>query len=228
MRVLACFLLAVCSLSALAAPAVTDKRPILQLEASASREVLEDTAHATLFVEKEDEDAVTAQRQVTEILSIALVRAKAMNGISVKTGQTSTYAVYDKDRRIQAWRVRSELVLESRNPAALSQCVTTLAKTMSIESMGFSLSVASRRKVQETLQGEAIAAFRAKAKAAASQFGYKRYALSEARIAANGGNVPLYGRVSTLRAKSATEAVPMEAGKTIVTIMVSGSVRLEK
>ncbi len=229
MRILVWALLAVCSFSAVANPLVPDGRPGVHLEASVSRDVLEDTAHAVLFIEKENASAVLAQQQVSEVLSAALEKAKKGKDVSIKTGRTSTYAVYGKDNRMTGWRVRGELVLESKDAAALSQNLTTLAETMSIENMWFSLSLEARRKVQETLQGDAIIAFQEKAEAVTRQFGYARYALAEARIATGGQSVRFHEGVMQLsRAKSASPSVPMEAGKTMVTVSVSGTIKLEK
>ena len=229
MRILVWALLALCSFSAVANPLVPDGRPGVHLEASVSRDVLEDTAHAVLFIEKEHVSAVLAQQQVSDVLSAALAKAQKGKDVSVKTGRTSTYAVYGKDNRMTGWRVRGELVLESQNVAALSQSVTVLAETMSIEKMWFSLSPEARRKVQEALQGDAIIAFQKKAEAATRQFGYARYALSEARIVTGGQSVRFHEGVMQLsRAKAASAAVPMEAGKTTVSVSVSGTIKLEK
>lgn len=229
MRILIGALLVLCSFSAVANPVSTDNRPAVQLEASALREVPEDTAHATLFVEKEHASAAMAQQLVSQVLSAALAKAKKDKDVSVKTGRTATYAVYGKDNRITAWRVRGELVLESKKVAELSQTVTAMTETMSIANMWFSLSTEAQRKVQEELQGEAVVAFKEKAETATRQFGFARYALSEARIAVSGQNVRFHEGVMQLsRAKSASANVPMEAGKTTVSVSVAGTIRLEK
>lgn len=225
MRIFICALLALCSFAAAADPLPPDGRPSIHMETTLSREVPEDTAHALLFAEITHASAADAQEQVSRIVSSALAKAKSVKGVSVKTGRTSTYAVYDKDNHVVAWRVRSELALESKNVTELSQCVTTLTKTMSIANMWFSLSESARRKAQESMQGEAIAAFREKAGTIARQFGYARYSLADATVTdrTQGGVYPVVAR---MKAQEAT--VPMEAGKTTVTVAVSGTIKLEK
>ena len=228
LRALLCTFLAACSIVALADP--IDLRPTLQLEASASATAPEDVAHATLFVESENEDAVIAQKQVNRVLSAAIAKSKLLSSVDSKTGRAHTRPIYGKDGRITAWRVRGELVLESKAHAVLSQLVTKLVETMSVDSLGFSLSEESRNAIQQSLQAEAITTFKSKAQTAAKQFGYSQYTLGKVQLIFNNA-IPSPRPMAFMAKSTAMEAaspISMESGKTMVIVSVSGTVHLER
>jgi len=227
-RMILCTFLAACSLVAMAEP--IDLRPTLQLDASASNTVPEDVAHATLFVERENENAVTAQQQVNRVLATAVAKAKLSPSVDTKTGRAQTRPTYGKDGRITAWRVRGELVLESKATAELSQLVTQLTETMSVDKLGFSLSEDARNATQQSLQAEAITSFKTKAQTATKQLGYAQYTLDKVQLIYN--NTMPSPRPMAYMAKGvsmeSSAPVSMESGKTTVSVSVSGTVRLER
>lgn len=201
--------------------------PVLHLESSVSREVPEDLALASLFVERDNESALVAQQQVNTVMNAAVALAKKDTGISVKTGRFQTYATYGKDGHVTGWRVRSELQLESQKPAELSQLVSKLSATMNVGSLGSRLSEAAQTSAQKALQGEAVAEFRAKAQSAATQFGYGKYTLADVTLSSSASGTPNGPVVFAARAMTAPAMpVALEAGKSVVTVTVSGAVQL--
>ena len=69
--------------------------------------------------------AELAQRVNADIAeALKLIRAKA--GVSVKSGQQATYPVYSQAQKIDGWRMRSELVLESRSQGSVSELLGKL------------------------------------------------------------------------------------------------------
>lgn len=226
--------LLVASLLAIATLPVTaetlDARPALNLEASASLEVPEDTAIATLYIERQNTDVLLAQQQVNTTLSSAFQKIKAVKALSSKTGHIQTMPVYGKDGKITAWRVRNELVLESKDQALLSDALTRLSDTLVIGSVRFSLSSEAEKAAQKSIQGTAIEAFKLKAQAATEQFGYKKYAATELRLSENGAirlPAPVMAFKSVARMDAASGDIPVVAGKTTVSVTVSGVVKLE-
>jgi predicted secreted protein len=225
-RIFLCILLAFYSMTAFAAETV-DRRPALRLEVSATAAVTEDIAHATLFVERQHANPITAQQEVNRVLSAALAKAKASTGVQVKTGSAHTQANHGKDGLIVAWTVRNEVILESTKSEKLSQLVTELSETMSISSLGFSLSDAARKKIQTALQAEAIAAFKQKAQKATEQFGFSRYTIESAQISGDNSYSGLRQKAYAMKGGLAEAApVSMEAGETSVSVSVSGVVRM--
>lgn len=183
-----------------------------------------------MFVEHENENAVIAQRQVNRVLAAAVAKAKLLPSVDTKTGRAQTRPIYGKDGRITAWHIRVELVLESKTPSELSQLVTQLTETMSIDNLGFSLSEEARIAVQKSLQAEAIATFKTKAQAAIKQFGYNQYTLGNVQLIFNNA-MPSPRPMAFMTKGAVTEAsapVSMESGKTVVSVSVSGTVRLER
>jgi predicted secreted protein len=86
-----------------------------------------------------------------------------------------------------------------------------------------------REKTEGDVAAQAIARYRAKAADVAKQFGYAGYVVREVSVNANeppGCVVPM------LRAKamssSADEALPVEAGKAVVSVTVTGTIQMNK
>ena len=88
-------------------------------------------------------DPAEVGRKIKAAIADGLATAKAQPGITVKSGATHTYPVYSKGgRTIESWRMRSEIVLESREAAALSAAVGKLQSTLPVSNINF----APRRK----------------------------------------------------------------------------------
>jgi predicted secreted protein len=162
-------------------------------------------------------------------IDAALREAKTVKEVSAQTGQFSSFPVYGKDQQVTAWRVRAELALESSDFKALSALAGKLGARLAIASMNYSLSAASRKAAEKRLIGEAIAAFRDKAQAAAQAFGYAKFRIRDVSVN-SGGSVQPRPLARAFSAMAGADAAPMpiEAGRATVTVAVSGSVLMEK
>ena len=107
--------------------------------------------------------------------------------------------------------------------------LTGRISTMTIARVGYSLSRELREKSEGELSAQAIARYRAKADEVARQFGYTGYTLREVNVASSEPNFPPpMPRVRAMAASASDEALPVEAGKGLVSVTVSGSVQLTK
>ena len=217
-------------LAALGAQAQTLPPPqnVLTLSASATTEVLRDWLVVTLSTTREGSDAATVQTGLKQALDAALVEARksAKPGqLEVRTGGFSISPRYAPKGGISGWQGSTELVIEGRDTAAISQLAGRLP-TMTVARVGFSLSREAREKVETDVAAQAIARFRALADAYAKQFGFGGYAIREVNVGSSSdGPSPLQGlRAQASMAMSADSALPVEAGKAAVTANVSGSV----
>jgi predicted secreted protein len=98
-----------------------------------------------------------------------------------------------------------------------------------VANVAFSLSREQRAKAETTAQSMAIERFKNKASEIAKGFGFTGYALREVSInAADQGYVPR-PRIMAMEMKmaSADASVPVEAGKSTVVVVASGSVQLK-
>ncbi len=204
---------------------------VVQLAANGSVEVQQDLLTLSMNSVKEAPDAATVQAQLKQALDAALNEAKktAVPGqMDVRTGNFSLYPRYAKDGKISSWQGTAELVLEGRDFARIS---TTAGKiqTLTMGNVAFGLSREQRTKVEGQAQAIAIEQFKAKAGEIAKGFGFAGYTLREVSVNANDqGGMPR-PQMMAMRAKTAdaSEAVPVEAGKSTVVVTVSGQVQLK-
>lgn len=217
-------------------PALVQVPPknVLSLSAEASQEVAQDLLQITLSTTKEGADASGVQSQLRQALDAALAQArKAVQPklLEVRTGAFSIAPRYaakpgGSGNTITGWQGRAELVIEGSDTAAISQLAGGLT-SLTVARVGFGLSREAREQVEAEVAAQAIARFKGRAESYARQFGFGGYSLRE--VAVGSGDVataaPSY-RVRALSAGMADEAQPVEAGKSLVTVNVSGSIEL--
>ena len=104
----------------------------VQLSASSTLEVQQDTLTISLNTSKDGPDATAVQTQLKTALDAALAVAKASaqpGQMDVRTGNFSLYPRYGKDGKISGWVGSTEMVLEGRDFARIS---TTAGKVQTL------------------------------------------------------------------------------------------------
>jgi predicted secreted protein len=205
---------------------------VVTLAATGQVEATQDMLVISLNTTKEGADAQGVQQQLKQAVEAALALAKpaAQSGaMEVRTGQFSLYPRYGREGRINGWAGNAEVVLEGRDFARISSTAGKI-QTLTVQNVGYSLSREQKLTLESQAQEKAIEAFRNKALGISKSFGFEGYSLREVSVSAQ--DVPQYGprpRVLMMAAKSteADSAVPVEAGKSVVTVVVSGSVQLK-
>jgi predicted secreted protein len=202
---------------------------ILSLQASATQEVAQDVIGIQMGTSRDGTDSVQVQAQLKTALDNALqiARAQAEPGqLDVRTGNFSLYPRYDRQGKINGWAGSAELVLEGKDFARISQ-VAGRIQTLSIQHVGFSLSRGARQAVEADVQARAVAAFQAKSQQLAKQFGFAGYGLREVNVSSADQYAGPRPRMMEMSKAAMSDApLPTEAGKTSVTVMVSGSIQL--
>ena len=218
--------------SALAAEA-TPAAPqgVVSLSSSASVEVTRDLLSVTMNVTKEGSDAASVQSQIKQALDAALGEARKVakpGQLEVQTGNFSLYPRYSQKGLITNWIGSTELLIEGRDLQAIGQLSGRIS-TMTIARVAQNISRELREKTEGEAAAEAIARYRAKAADYARQFGYAGYVIREVNVAV--GDAVTYAPQPMLReARSAVasdEALPVEAGKGLVTVSVNGTVQMK-
>lgn len=218
---------------------------VLQLTAEASAEVQQDLLTITLATSRDGADAATVQTQLRQTLDTALVEArKAVRAgqLEVRTGTFSIYPRYSpkpvaSGNTIVGWQGRAELVLEGRDIGAISQLAGRLGAAPSAAGTGltvarvaFALSREAREAAEAEVSTRAIGRFKARAESYAKQFGFGGYALREVTVGGSEAVSPFnpgnFKAVRTMAASAAEEVQPVEAGKSTVSVTVSGSIQL--
>lgn len=202
---------------------------VVNLDASATAEVPVDTLTITLFTEEQGPDATELATRANQRLEQALARAKAETGVEARSGSYMTNPVYDKASQVVGWRIRAEVILESRDFKAAGALATRLQPTMKLASMAFSLSRQAREKAEATLLIEALNRYQAKAQVIAKTLGFPGFTLSQIAVNSDGPPPPrpvFRGMAMAASADAAPPPIPMEGGKNTVSVSVSGSVVL--
>lgn len=204
---------------------------VVQLSTNAAIETQQDILSITMSATREAADANTVQTQLKTALETALIEAKknaSPGQLDVRTGNFSLYPRYGKDNKINGWQGGTELVLEGRDFAKISSLAGKI-QTLTVGNVAFSLSREQRNKVESEAQLIAIERFRSKAGEIAKSFGLSSYTLREVAVSAGDQGFiprPNFRGLQQANAMAAEAAVPVEAGKSTVTVTVSGSIQL--
>ena len=199
----------------------------VDLSAEASRPAANDMVRATVFAEASGSNPAELARRVNQDIAEGLKTIKGKAGVSVKSGHQSTFPVYAQNQKIESWRMHSELVLESRDAAAVSELLGQLQQMrLAIGSVSQLPAPETRRKVEDEATRDAIGAFRQRAAVVADVLG-KPYRIRHLSIQQSGQMPPVpVMRASRAMAADAAPPVPLEAGESLVTTTVSGQVEV--
>jgi predicted secreted protein len=213
-------------------PAQTFPPPqnVLQLQATGTVEVQQDLLQMNLTTAREGRDPSQVQTQLKNALDAALAEARktAQPGqLDVRTGNFALYPRHNREGRISGWTGTAELILEGRDFARITQAAGRI-QTMTLGGVSFGLSREQRARVEGEAQAMAIERFKAKAAELAKGFGFNGYTLREVAVNANEPGFAPRMRMAAQegRLASADAAVPVEPGKSVVMVTVSGSVQL--
>jgi len=225
-------LIPVLALAAATALAQAPQQPffnVITLEASATADVPTDTLTVTLFVEEQGPDPGLLATRVNARLDEALARARKEPKVEARSGNYQTNPTYDRANQITGWRIRADVVLESRDFKTVAALAGALQPALKLWSMTFSLSRGAREAAEAALLTEALAKFQEKARAIAKGLGFPGYALGQIVVRSEGpvpAPVAYRGVAMSAIADAAPAPVPVEGGKNAVTVNVSGSVVL--
>jgi predicted secreted protein len=220
-----------------AAPALAQLLPppqnVLTLVAQATIEAPQDLLAITLSATREGPEAGAVQAQLRQVLEAALAEARkaARPGqVEVRTGQFALTPRYGpKSGSISGWVGIAELQLEGRDMNAIAQ-LTGRVPGMTVARVGFGLSREQRDKLEAEAAALAIQRFKQRAEDHARQFGFAGWGLREVNVGQTDAMppVPVFRRPMTAAPAASDEALPVEAGKASVTVVVSGSIQLTR
>lgn len=204
---------------------------VVNLSASGFMEVPQDQMMVTLNTTREGADAGTVQAQLKTALEQALAVARVAaqpQAMDVRTGQFSLQPRYGSNGRISGWQGTVELMLEGTDFGRIS---TTAGKiqSLTIAQVGYAVSREARQRLESEVQALAIERFRSRAQEVAKNFGFAGYSLREVHISStdqSGGQPRMVMMRAEAKAAMADAPMPMEAGKTTVSVNVSGAVQL--
>jgi predicted secreted protein len=225
-------LLAACVSSAHAAepPAARREGIVVDLNAEASRLAPNDLARAQAYIELGDTTPGPLAKKVNAAMQAALATTKPYTSVKVRSGNTSTYPVYSKNgRTIENWRMRSELLLESKDQAALSELLGKLQTQLAVGQLTLETREDTARAAENPAIGDAIAAFNARAKIVAASLG-GNWRVLHMNVNNTSGMPPPRPlmRSKVAMAEAAMADMPVEAGESRVSVNISGQIEIDR
>lgn len=201
---------------------------LIDLAAEAGRPAANDMVRVSVYSEASGSNPADLARQVNGNIGEALKLIREKKGVTVKSGNQSTYPIYTQSRKIDGWRMRSELLIESRDFGAVSELLGRLQQMrLAVGDIAQMPSPETRRQVEDEAMREAIRAFQNRAAVVAEQLG-KGWKIKQMHINQGGGSpVPIMrGARAAMLAADAAPA-PIEAGESTITTHVTGQIELE-
>ena len=198
----------------------------VELSAEASTPAANDLGVATLFVEQTQTDAAALAREINRAIAAALETSRAYADIKTQSAGTSTWPVYAKGGgRIDAWRMRSEIRLESRNSTSLSALIGKLQESLSVSQISMQPAPETRRKAADDAMVTALRNFEQRAELIASTLG-RRYRIHRLNVSESGYRPPIYTRMRSTAMMAEAAPAPVEGGESDVSVTVSGAIEL--
>jgi len=209
---------------------------MLNLSASATQEVQQDVINIRFSASKEGTDAASVRQALQQALDAALVEARKLakpGAVDVQTGNFSMYPRYTNrfgSNVLSGWMGSAELLVQGRDVTAISQLSGRIS-TMNISSVSFSLSRQAREKQESEVIAEAVTKFKSRAQDFTQQFGFRTYQIGIVNVnTEDSGPVrvqPMMLRSAAAPAPSSLgDALPVEPGKSTVSVTVNGSVQM--
>ena len=196
---------------------------LVSLQAEASREVSNDLLTAVLAAEAEGAEPAKLSAEVNRKMARALETARGARGVRARSGNYRTWPVSEKGRIVR-WRVRQELSLESGEFAAATALIGRLQQDLVLASLQLTVSDAARRRAENALVAEALAALEERARVVRDSMQAKTYRVKELQIGTSGPPPrPMYAESRAL----AAAAPAVEPGSTRLQVTVSGTIQLQ-
>lgn len=202
----------------------------VNLSETAQIEVENDLLVAVMTARAEGRDAATPADEVNRAIDWAVTMARSVPEIKVQTLGYSTSPVYEKST-IRGWRVSQSIRLESPDSRALGDLLASLQSQLQVQSLGYQVSDAQRRRHLGELTDDALARFQARARSIAKAMGRRGFRLVQVHI--NDGHhspspVARGMMLESARADFSVAPARIEAGTQTMTVSVSGEIELSE
>lgn len=199
-----------------------------------SRVIPNDLMQATLSIELTDRDPSRLAQQLTQAMNDALKKAAAYPGVKASSGNQQTWPVYGStltsSSKLESWRGRSELRLESRDFKATGMLIAQLQQTLQMNGVSFTVAPETRRQLEAELTTEAITGFRQRADLIRQGWQAKGYKLVQMHIGSAGGGMPVPVMARGMKAMAMNEDMPAQdlaGGESRLVITAAGSIELQ-
>lgn len=217
-------------LSQLAPAQAAEPATLLNLSASAQRELPNDQLNATLYIQERQPQAAQLADKLNRTLNRAKADAAGYPKVTISSGNYNSWPSYDKNGKINGWQGRADIRLHSRDFTAAAELIAQLQKYMLLEGVQFSVADSTRKATEQTLIPEAIAQLQHQAAAAGKALGKQQQQVRELTIGESQPNMPpMLMRAKAMTADAAAEVATPEwqPGNSTIQLNVSGRIELQ-
>ena len=197
----------------------------INLQAEASAEIENDLMQVRLAAEAKGSSPADIADNINRDMGQALNEVKKYPTIKFRTGNYITRATYDK-LIFREWEGSQALLLESKDVKTLSSFLGQLQQKLLVKSMSFTTSEEVRKTAEDKLITQALDAFKARARLITENMKASDYRIVNINIGTGGGYQP---QIRTMElGKSYISAPAVEAGSSVMSVNVSGTIELVK
>lgn len=207
---------------------------VVNLDASVSRQIDNDMAQATLFVELTDVDSSKLAEKINQTITAAQKTLKQYPTVQSAGTGYSSYPVYNpKNNLLQSWRSRGELRVSSKDFTALSQLIAQLQKpqtngiALQLADIRYEVSDQSRKLAEDALIEEGIKAFRQRAQIIQRTMGGNAWKTMQMNVQTQSHYPqprPMLNKAAYMAAEAAP--APVDAGESRLVVNVNGSIQV--
>lgn len=223
-------ILLLAALLCLAVPALASEEPQynrIDFSTEAAREINNDLLQAQMSVEFSDRSPAQVAQRLNTTLNEALRKAAAYTAVKASSGNHLTYPIYGKNNRLDGWRGSAQLRLESRDFKAAGELIGQLQESLQLAGVSFTVAPETRRKMEEELVTEGLAAFRKRAETIRAAMNGSGYRLVHLSINSGGYRPqPLLDNMVAMKAESAVAAPVFAGGDSELTVRINGSIEI--
>jgi predicted secreted protein len=211
-----------------ASPALAGS-PQMTLQANASDDVKQDTVVITISTDVEAADQSSAGKKLSAALDGLMKAAKDTHGVEARTGNYRVWQNSNSKGKQVNWQGQGSIILQSTDFDAASALAAKLGDKSAITNIGFMLSRAARDAVERKLLNQAAQAFRERALAASSAFGFSGYRIQKLELGGSGGVVAPRAFMAMAKGggPQAGADVPLEPDNVTVSVDVTGTIVLQ-
>lgn len=201
----------------------------IDFQSEVSQVMPNDLMRATLSIELSDRNPGQLARALTQAMNDSLAKGRAFSTVKLASGNQQSWPVYSDKQKLESWRGRAELTLESKDFKAAGELLSQLQDKLQLQGLNFVVSEETRLAAEKKLTTDAIAAFREKADAVRQAWGAKSYTLVQMNLGSSGGGggYPRPPMVMMMKTADAAPAAEIAGGDSRVAVNVSGSIELK-
>ena len=217
-----------CLLMFYAPPSFADDETLfntVNLQVQAEREIPNDQMIVLLATEHEGSNTTGLAAKINSDMQWAL---EIINKYSVVESQSKNYQTYPTYRKqvVIGWRASQKIEIKSINIAALTELVGKLQEKLQVKQMSFSPTTETRVRFENELIEEAMQAFLARVEIIKKNMPEKNHRIINLNINTGGYRPPIvHAQRTMMNSMEMASAPSVEAGKSKLTVTVSGSVQ---